>query len=296
MNQIPFDTLAVYVGLAAWILIAAFDYRKKSFAATIVVGIVLTIILNLRYLIDGAADGIAFFVGLYDLFDNIGLGAGETASALATCPANECSTSGFTQHQSWGVAFYERFANGPDLRSNLLYAHLTFNTIVFVLMHYQLLKPGTGANQAMHRMLGRISFACLTLGTICAIWLASEHGPVGAYGGDLSTYGFYFMSFCVYGCAVMGVVKVRGGDMATHRIWMIRFAGAMYGAYWLFRIMLIVTGPLFREYESVSLLLSIWLSAPLGIVAAELLRKHLERVSRERRSDQIGSALGASPG
>lgn len=294
MDALPLDVLAIYAGIAVWLVLAALDFRKQSYTATILFGVVLTVILNVRYLIEGSAEGIAFFVGLYDLFDNLGLGAGETASALATCAGNDCSVSGFTQHQSWGVAFYERFANGPAFRSNLLYAHLTFNTIVFVLMHYQIAKPGTGANPALHRMLGKLSFGCITLGTVCAVWLASEHGSVGPYGGSLSTYGFYFMSFCVYSCAVMGVATVRGGDTAAHRIWMIRFAGAMYGAFWLFRLMLIVTGPIFREYESVSILLSVWLSAPLGIIIADLLRKRYERYIRDRRTDQMGSALAGA--
>jgi hypothetical protein len=58
-------------------------------------------------------------------------------------------------------------------------------------------------------------------------------------------------------------------------VWMIRFAGSMWGAFWLFRLMLIVTGPLLRQWESLSLLLSIWLSAPLGIAIAEWMRLRL---------------------
>ena len=54
---------------------------------------------------------------------------------------------------------------------------------------------------------------------------------------------------------------------------MIRFVGAMYGAFWLFRVLLIVTGPLLREWESASLLISIWASAPLGLVIADALRR-----------------------
>lgn len=295
MSELPLDILAVYAAIVIWLGLAVRDYRKQSYTPSLVWGIGLLLFLNLRYLVDGAADGIAFFVALYDVFDHLGLAPGEAAPALATCPGNACSVWGdfYLNHSSWGVAFHDRFLNGPALRSNLLYTHLVFNSIVFVLMHYQIARPGTGTNQAFHRLLGRFSFGCLTVGTICAVWLASEHGPVGAYGGDWSKYGFWFMSFCVYACAVMGVVTVRKGDRAAHRIWMIRFAGSMWGAFWIFRLLLIVTGPLLRQWESASILISIWFAAPLGILAAELLRKRWERRAPGRRDHAIGAAVGA---
>ena len=54
---------------------------------------------------------------------------------------------------------------------------------------------------------------------------------------------------------------------------MIRFVGAMYGAFWIFRVLLMVTGPQLREWETVSLLISIWASAPLGLLMADGLRR-----------------------
>lgn len=283
MTSLPYDVIAVYISFVIWIALAIGDFKKQKYTATIIFGTVLLLALNVRYLIEGSADGIAFFVGIYDVFDNLGLSAGQGAPALATCPANECSVWGdrYLNHSSWGVAFHDRFLNGPEFRSNLLYAHLIFNSITFVLLHIQLARPGGTAGIVSHNLLGRLSFVCLTLGTVCALWLASEHDPVGAYGGVLSKYGFWFMSACVYGCAVMGIVKIRQGDVHSHRRWMIRFAGSMWGSFWLFRIMLIVTGPLLRNWETVSLLISIWLSAPLGIVLAEWLRNRWERRDAE---------------
>lgn len=195
-------------------------------------------------------------------------------------------------HSTWGVAFHDRFLNGPALRSNLLYAHLTFNSIVFVLMHIQLAKPGGANGGGFHRLLGRVSFVCLTLGTGCAVWLASEHGQVGPYGGELAKYGFWFMSLCVYACAVMGVVAIRNGNAATHRVWMIRFAGSMWGAFWVFRVLLIATGPLLRNYETLSILISIWLSAPLGILIAEVLRRRWDRRPARGEVPAMHGAVG----
>lgn len=130
--------------------------------------------MNVRYLIEGAPAAVVFVIGIYGVLDNLGLQSGQTAAALATYPDNACTVWGSTYvlHPSSGTAFFDRFLNGTILRTNLLYAHLTFNPIVFVLMHVQLWLPGTGGNAIFHKYLDRISFACLTIGTVCAIRLA----------------------------------------------------------------------------------------------------------------------------
>lgn len=289
MNGIPFGVLAIYAAVGIWAIIAVRDFRRKTYWTTLVFGIVLALILNVRYIIEGAPSSIAFFVGIYDMFDNMGLG-GREAAALTSCAGNDCSVSGYLNHPSWGVAFYERFASGPQLRTNLLYGHIIFNTIVFVMLHVQLLRPGRADGQGFHRLLGQIMFACLTIATVCAVWLAAEHGSVGEYGGNLSKYGFWFMSFCVYGTAIMGIVNIRSGDTAAHRIWMIRFAGSMWGSFWLFRLMLLVTGPLFRNWEAASILFNIWFSAPIGIIAAEALRIRWERRGAVTYGESMASA------
>ncbi len=275
----PLSVLLTYAALVVWFGLLVYGVKQRRFGPFLIFGIGFLLVLNVRYFVEGAPASIAFFVGIYDVLDNLGIAAGEGAAALASCPDNACSVWGdrYLTHPSWGVAFYDRFLNGPELRTTLLYGHLGFNTIVFVLMHYQLLRTGHGGNAARHRMLGRVSFACLTIGTVCAVWLASEHGPVSEYGGPLSEYGFYFMSFCVYGCAVMGVAKIRGGDADAHRVWMFRFIGSMWGAFWLFRVMLFVLGPLLRDYEAAALLICIWFSAPLGILIGEGVRRYLDK-------------------
>jgi hypothetical protein len=276
MNM-PLGLVAFFSALAIWVALLFIGFKRRSFTAFIVFGIVFLLLMNVRYLIEGAPAAIAFFIGIYDVLDNFGLRAGEGAAALATCPNNACSVWGNTylNHPSWGTAFHARFVDGTDFRSLLLYAHLSFNSIVFVLMHVQLWRPGNGMNAAKHRIIGRVSFACLTIGTICALWLAGSHGSIDEYGGNLSMYGFWSMSVCVYGCAVMGVLAIRKGDREKHRIWMIRFAGSMWGAFWLFRVMLFVLGPVLRDYEAANILVCIWLSAPLGILIAEVVRKKL---------------------
>lgn len=276
---IAYDVLAVYAALAVWAALLFVAFRRGRYQTFLGFGVVILLFLNVRYFIEGPPAAIAFFIGIYDVFDNLGLGREEGAPALATCVDNACTVWGdrFVNHPSWGVAFHDRFLNGPQRRTNLLYAHIGFNTIAFVLMHYQLLRPGRGGNRQRHAMIGRISFLALTIAVASAVWLASEHGSVGEYGGNGSVFGFYSMSAFVYGTAIMGVRAARRGREADHRKWMIRYAGSMWGSFWLFRVMMVVTGPLLRNWEAASVLLSIWLSAPLGILIAEVFRVRSSR-------------------
>jgi hypothetical protein len=278
--MMPLSVLGFYGAILIWaVLIARGFSSPRRWPAIAVFGLLLLLFLNIRYLIEGAPSGIAFFISLYDFFDNLGLSRGDAPLAMTTCANNACSLWGstFELHQTWGVAFFDRFVEAPSLRTNTLYLHLACNSIVFVLMHIQLFKPGHTASGVNHAWLGRLTMMFLTIGTVAALYLASEHDAVSPYGGIWAERGFYSMSLCVYGAAVMGARTAIRGDWERHRIWMIRFVGAMYGAFWGFRVLLVITGPLLREWESASLLISIWASAPLGLVIADGLRRHWDR-------------------
>lgn len=272
----PPSIASFYVALAVWgLLIARGRSRPTQWPLIAAFGLVLLLFLNARYLIEGAPAGIAYFISLYDFFDNLGLDPGAAPAAMATCSENACSlwSETYLLHQSWGVAFFDRFMNAPAMRTNALYVHLFCNSVVFILMHLQVLQAGQPGSKTSHRWLGRTSLGFLTLGTAAALYLAGEHDAVSAYGGLWAEWGFYSMSLCVYGAALMGWGNARKGDWEQHRIWMLRFIGAMYGAFWLFRIFLVVSGPLLREWEGLSLLFSIWVSAPAGLLAADWLRR-----------------------
>jgi Predicted membrane protein (DUF2306) len=274
----PIGVIAVYVALVVWLVLLVSGIRRRRYGWFIGFGIVLMLVLNVRYLVEGAPAGIAFFIGIYDVLNNLGLASGAQVAGMTGCVDGQCSVWGerFALHTSWGVAFYERFVGGAPLRSMLLYGHLFFNSLVFVLMHVQMLRTGSGSHRHSHKMLGRVSFVFLTLSVICAVWLASEHGAVPQYGGRLAEYGFYSMAVFVYGTALMGVFAIRSGDRAGHRVWMWRFVGTMWGSFWLFRVMLFVLDPLLRNHEAAALLICIWFSAPLGMLIAEVIRHRID--------------------
>ena len=296
----PIGVIAVYVALAVWLVLLVLAIRKRRYGWVIGFGIALMLALNVRYLIEGAPAGIAFFIGIYDVLNNVGLAPNAQVGGMTGCVEGQCSAWGerFALHTTWGVAFYERFVADAPLRSMLLYGHLFFNSLVFVLMHVQMMRTGSGPHRQAHKVLGRVNFVLLTLSVVCAVWLASEHGAVPQYGGRLAEFGFYSMAAIVYGTAVMGVFAIRSGDRAGHRIWMWRFVGTMWGSFWLFRVMLFVLDPLLREYEAMALLICIWFSAPLGLLIAEFIRRRIDAssalpmVSRTGLSRQ-GDAAGA---
>jgi hypothetical protein len=285
---IAFGVVAVYGALAVWASLLLVGLKRGAYGAFLVFGVALLVALNVRYAVERAPDSIAFFIGIYDVLDNLGVSDPSKAAALATCPDNQCTVWGdrYQYHPSWGVAFYERFLHGSATRTNLLYGHIFFNSLAFVVMMVQLFRPGNGSNPRQHRVLGYVSLASLTIGVGSACVLAAEHGPVGDYGGYLSVYGFWFMAVCVYACAIMGIVSIRRRDFDAHRKWMFRYAGSMWGAFWLFRVMLFVLGPLLRDYNTAALLICIWFSAPLGILMAEYIRRRIARNAESLAQDQ----------
>ena len=274
----PIGVIAVYVALVVWLVLLVLGIRRRRYGWAIGFGIALMLVLNVRYLVEGAPAGIAFFIGIYDVLNNLGLAPDAQAAGMTGCVDGGCSVWGerFALHTSWGVAFYQRFVADAPLRSMLLYGHLFFNSLVFVLMHVQMLRTGAGLHRRAHKVLGRVTFLFLTLSVGCAVWLASEHGAVPQYGGRLAEFGFYSMAAFVYGTAIMGVYAIRSGDRLQHRVWMWRFVGTMWGSFWLFRVMLFVLDPLLRDHEAVALLICIWFSAPLGMLIAEIIRRRID--------------------
>ncbi|MGI9351146.1 MAG: DUF2306 domain-containing protein [Rhizobiaceae bacterium] len=291
-KNMAIGVMTVYAALAVWAGLLVHGIMRKSYRLFLYFGLGLMLYLNLGYVIWGIPASIASFIGIYDVLINIGVVSATDHAAISTCPENSCTVWGerFVNHPAWGTAFYDRFANGSEFRSLLLYGHIVFNSLAFVLLHVQLFRPGFAEHKSSHRLLGKITFGILTISLVCAVWLASQHGSVAEYGGRLAEFGFYSMAAFVYGTAIMGIVAIRSGDAEAHRVWMFRFAGSMWGSFWLFRVMLFVLDPLLRNVESAAILICIWSSAPLGIVLGELVRRRLDRPQTLETSTNISPA------
>ena len=103
----PFGLVVFFSALIIWFALLVLGFKRRAFGPFVVFGIVFMALMNVRYLIEGAPAAIAFFIGIYDVLDNLGLRAGEGAAALASCPSNACSVWGDTYltHPSWGTRF-----------------------------------------------------------------------------------------------------------------------------------------------------------------------------------------------
>jgi len=283
---LPWGVLGFYAALVVWIGMLVQGFRTGVWRTFILFGLGLTLFLNVRYLIEGVPAGAAFFIGIYDIIVNFGLSGTEQLKGLTTFHNNACTVWGdiYTQHSTWSASFHDRFANAPPTRTVMLYGHIIFNTTTFLLLHVQMFKPG--GSSAWHKLIGRVTFASLTIALFCGGWLSSEFSLVPSYGAIWAQWGFYSMIALVYGTALMGIVAIRSSDAEAHRVWMWRFAGSMWGAFWGYRVIMLVLDPFLRYTDGWTFLIPSWVSVPAGILIAEAIR-----LRRDRRLSAFGQGI-----
>jgi Predicted membrane protein (DUF2306) len=272
--------LSFYAGLVIFTALILWGTRKglskRAWLPFFVFGLAMTLFLNARYVTHGVLGGIAFFVGIFDVVVNVGARGSEQAAVVTTCAGNACTVwdNTYTLHSTWAVAFHERFTNGPILRTAALYGHIIFNTIAIILVTVQIMRPGR--SYAGHKSLGRMAVACVFISLFCAGWLTSELSAVREYGGIWAELGLFSMIFLVLGSATKGVAAILQGDTVSHRVWMWRFAGGLWGSYWIFRAQMLLVDLLVRDTEGLTLTIPSWTSVPLGIAIAEYVRRRLD--------------------
>jgi uncharacterized membrane protein len=83
---------------------------------------------------------------------------------------------------------------------------------------------------ALHRVLGRMAFACGLLVGLTGLWmtLASEIPP--ALQGELLRFVRVAVAAGMVACLVLGVVTIRAGDVHRHLAWMARAYALAQGA------------------------------------------------------------------
>jgi len=260
--------------------------RSKTGQRVAWAGMVLIIFMmvwiNTGYGIRGSAgDSIAFFNGLYDPFYNAGNPSGNVTEhpGLIPCietsdgPHNNCAMDiglGYKLHASWASNFHHRFTEkvGWVFRTARLYAHIWMNTTAFLIALVQFDQKTRSTMMWLHRKLGWAATILTTGGTLAACWLGSEHHAEELYGGSYAMWGWFSMGTCVLGTLWAGIAAVKRKDIASHKKWMIRWYGSMWGAFLVFRVMFFLGG-LLRFHKSLMILIAIWSSAPLGVVIAE---------------------------
>ena len=70
--MIAYGVLTIYAALAIWAGLLVRGFMRGRYTWFLLWGIGLLLVLNIRYVIEGAPDAIAFFIGIYDVLDNLG--------------------------------------------------------------------------------------------------------------------------------------------------------------------------------------------------------------------------------
>ncbi|MBF9033354.1 DUF2306 domain-containing protein [Rhodobacterales bacterium HKCCE2091] len=263
-----------YAALVLWVPLFVWSIRSRNWIPFFAYGAIFALILNGRYVVEGMAGGIMFFTGIFDVVSHIG--AGDDAAALVPCVDNACTVlTGYETHPSWAVAFYDRFVGGPGGRVALLYGHIIFNTIALVTATIQVFRPG--GTHAGHAMIGRVSVVAVVVSLTCAGLLTSELVEVQAYGHLWTTFGLYFLALTALVPVGIGVVAIRRGDSERHRVWMWRYVGAIWGAYWIFRAEMMLIDLLVKDMEGLTLAIPSWTAGLIGIALADLVRRRVDR-------------------
>lgn len=110
-----------------------------------------------------------------------------------------------------------------DLRPLAFFAHVGLAPLALMLMPFQLLPRLRARRPAMHRWIGR-SYAVLVL----LSGLGGLAMAVGTEAGPVAATGFALLAVLWLGTTATGVWKARVGDIAEHRLWMIRSAALIF--------------------------------------------------------------------
>ena len=177
------------------------------------------------------------FAGIYDPFYN--MFPGMAAKEMIPCTANayQCSVLYFDypKHVAWTIALFDGYTLHAWI-PQFLKVHILFNALAICLLPWQLWLMQRGKVQT-HRVVGRIIGISAVLGTSVGWWISLRaHRHIQAYGGVLSILAFGTMWAGVVVPATLGYICIRKRDIENHRKWMIRFFGALFGAFFFWRI------------------------------------------------------------
>ena len=218
-------------------------------------------------------------VGAFDPTDSPGL-----APCKDTHP--HCGfLSYYSHHPSWAGVFYSEFVDSADgsrrpaARRQSLLLHIGANSAALVLCFCQvcLIPRTTPAWKRAHRVAGWAAVALTLFGTSVGLSMGLDHAQYEQYGGIWAPIGWASMFGLTVGTLAPGVLAGVRRDIQAHEKWMLRFFGAMWGAFLAFRLLFLVGGRLLVGSSSAVTLLAVWGGAPCGIAAAEWARTRWKR-------------------
>jgi len=145
----------------------------------------------------------------------------------------------------------------------LLLSHIVSAMLAVVIGCLQML-PSIRVNRpAVHRYLGRVYAVSVAVSAVVGFLLAKI-----AFGGTVTMVGFRVLAVLWFATLVPAVIRIRQGDVAAHRRWMIRNYALTFAAVML-RVWLSVAIPLGVEFIDIYRVVA-WLSWIPNLIAAEL--------------------------
>ncbi|CAE8648116.1 unnamed protein product [Polarella glacialis] len=190
----------------------------------------------------------AAFVTIYDPSHHL-FGGGAAKSDLIPCTNTNATSSGcsflpeYPTHVSWNVALFNQGAFDPWVMLRLR-AHVLLNSIGLFFNGAQLYLISSG-KEKQNRLVGRVAIFSQVVGTSNAYYIAwTTHGAIDAYGNEKSVWAFGSMWLSILVPAGLGMRAIYKGDVASHRRWMIRMYGALFGSFFYWRFMALVLQPL----------------------------------------------------
>lgn len=145
--------------------------------------------------------------------------------------------------------------------------HVITTGLAWALMPLQIWKSFRKRDMQRHRNLGYLVLSCLAVGMVSSPFLARPIRELELGGGMTSEIGFYGMAVATSYCAAMGLWTVKEGRIEEHKQWMVRAYGIMWGAFFWFRIAMVILLPLMPDkYHHVFGLIAnlSWMSGWIG--------------------------------
>ena len=152
-----------------------------------------------------------------------------------------------------------------------LFAHMIFGPLALFLAPFQFWRRLRNRAPLVHRVLGYIYVAAVTIAGIGALLLLPRFaGSAGA------ATGFAILSVAWVGTTAWAVLQARAGHTEIHRIWMTRSAALTFAAVTLRLMMLPLIGAGMTITETYDI--TAWASWLLPLVVVELWRRRKARL------------------
>ena len=157
----------------------------------------------------------------------------------------------------------EELADSFRARPWGIYTHALFATVGLALGPWQFRRGLTARRPGRHRLLGKVYLLCALMVGVTGVYMAAY-----AYGGLPTSLGFGAMGVALLAATGLAYARIRAGDAAAHREWMVRgfavmFAGVTF-RLWVPALMAAHGGDFEPAYRLAS-----WLCWVLNLLAAE---------------------------